>query len=184
MKDEILLLRSQKKTYLQIATILGCAKSTVAYHCSAEQKRKTARRVEKYRKDKLKTKYSTFKYDVRGVNNKFTGFKRKATGDCDFSLEDVKLLIEVTDKCYLCGNYIDYQDPSSFHFDHVIPTSRGGLNTLSNLKIACKECNFAKRDIPLDQFLLLCERITKYHSPVEELVNSSDFESDVSRFES
>jgi hypothetical protein len=45
MKDEILALRGQGKSYNEIVAILGCAKSTIAYHCGEGQKEKNQARV-------------------------------------------------------------------------------------------------------------------------------------------
>lgn len=39
MKDQILKLHAEGKTYIQICEILGCAKSTVSYHCNPNVKK-------------------------------------------------------------------------------------------------------------------------------------------------
>lgn len=43
--------------------------------------------------------------------------------------------------CVYCG---DKKGP--FEADHVMPRSRGGLDTESNLVCACRSCNRAKKD--------------------------------------
>lgn len=48
-KDEIIRLRSEGKTYNQIRDILGCAKSTIAYHVGDGQKQKTRDRSNRSR---------------------------------------------------------------------------------------------------------------------------------------
>jgi HNH endonuclease len=57
------------------------------------------------------------------------------------------------DICYLCSYQIDLQAPRqvgkpgwemSFHPDHVIPLSRGGTDTLDNMKPAHAICNQRK----------------------------------------
>ena len=50
MKEEILKLRKEGKTYNEIVKILGCSKGTVSYHCSDGQKEKTLNRNRKIRK--------------------------------------------------------------------------------------------------------------------------------------
>ena len=40
MKDEILKLRSEGKTYSEIKKELGCSKSTISYYCGKGQKEK------------------------------------------------------------------------------------------------------------------------------------------------
>ena len=49
IKEQILELRAQGKSYRQIEKELGCAKSTIAYHLGKDQKEKTLTRVGKYR---------------------------------------------------------------------------------------------------------------------------------------
>ena len=41
MKEQILKLRGEGKTYKEITEILGCGKSTIAYYCGENQKEKT-----------------------------------------------------------------------------------------------------------------------------------------------
>lgn len=52
MKEQILKMRSEGKTYNQIVNELGCSKGTVAYHCGNGVKNKTHNRVDKLRKIK------------------------------------------------------------------------------------------------------------------------------------
>lgn len=44
--------------------------------------------------------------------------------------------------CYLCGRYLT--DPDDITLDHVVPLSRGGAHAATNLRVACRECNFRK----------------------------------------
>ena len=37
--------------------------------------------------------------------------------------------------------------------DHVIPRSKGGTNRLSNLVLACCECNQAKGSLSVEEFI-------------------------------
>jgi 5-methylcytosine-specific restriction endonuclease McrA len=41
-------------------------------------------------------------------------------------------------RCRQCGS------TAQLHFDHVIPISRGGANTLANIQLLCGACNRAK----------------------------------------
>lgn len=43
--------------------------------------------------------------------------------------------------CYLCGKPVAYRD---MHADHVVPLSRGGPNTISNLAPTHAQCNLRK----------------------------------------
>lgn len=60
--------------------------------------------------------------------------------------QDVKVAVAARDggKCRQCGS------AQELHFDHVIPWSRGGANTISNLQLLCGPCNRRKGadDIP------------------------------------
>ena len=44
-------------------------------------------------------------------------------------------------RCYLCGNAIPKGER---HVDHIVPLSKGGLHTASNLAVACAACNLSK----------------------------------------
>jgi 5-methylcytosine-specific restriction endonuclease McrA len=55
--------------------------------------------------------------------------------------------------CHLCGQSIDFEAPRSsgafgwelgLHIDHVIPISKGGSDTLENVKPAHGRCNVSK----------------------------------------
>lgn len=45
-------------------------------------------------------------------------------------------------KCYYCGAKVG----GKYHVDHVVPISRGGDNSPSNLVITCPHCNLSKND--------------------------------------
>ena len=49
--------------------------------------------------------------------------------------------------CVYCGSKEDLT------IDHVIPKSKGGLNTWENMVTCCSSCNTRKDDKPLDVFL-------------------------------
>jgi HNH endonuclease len=60
--------------------------------------------------------------------------------------QDVKIAVSVRDqgKCVQCGSTDD------LHFDHKVPWSRGGTNTVNNIQLLCGPCNRRKGadDIP------------------------------------
>ena len=73
----------------------------------------------------------------------------------DISLE--KLFKRDHGVCYLCGEQCDWNDgedrggvfvagPRYPSIDHVIPVAKGGTHTWNNIKLACRECNWLKRD--------------------------------------
>ena len=51
-------------------------------------------------------------------------------------------------KCVYCG-----QEGVPIEIDHIHPKSRGGSDRVSNLTLACHDCNQAKGNSPLEQFL-------------------------------
>ncbi len=67
----------------------------------------------------------------------------------DFTKEEWKLLlVEFGNVCYYCkkGNL-------PLTLDHVIPLSKGGSHTYSNIVPACKSCNCRKQARPVELFL-------------------------------
>lgn len=46
-------------------------------------------------------------------------------------------------------------------YDHVVPHSRGGDNSLSNLVVTCGPCNFGRRNYPLDAISIRDPRLTR-----------------------
>jgi 5-methylcytosine-specific restriction endonuclease McrA len=62
--------------------------------------------------------------------------------------QDVKIEVAVRDggRCRQCGSN------KELHFDHVIPWSKGGRNTVDNIQLLCRTCNRRKGadDIPAD----------------------------------
>ena len=47
-------------------------------------------------------------------------------------------------RCQICGS--SSQDGVKLHVDHIIPVSKGGKTTLSNLRTLCDRCNMGKSD--------------------------------------
>lgn len=54
--------------------------------------------------------------------------------------QDVKIAVSARDhgRCRQCGS------TEKLHFDHVIPASKGGANTMANIQLLCGRCNRAK----------------------------------------
>jgi len=71
----------------------------------------------------------------------------------DWSEEAVILGKEQGFRCWYCGRDLlaSIEDYDVWQFDHIIPTSKGGPDTIENKAIACKLCNFAKRDFDVEQ---------------------------------
>ena len=65
-------------------------------------------------------------------------------------------------KCYLTGRSIDIT-VDNYHFDHIIPLSKGGTCELSNLGITCPEANLSKTNLTVDEYLALCKEVLEYN---------------------
>ena len=160
MKEEILKLREEGKTYQEIANILKCAKSTVCYHCNDTQKHKSNIRKRKYRKNiPLKDKIDKFRNRVRDFQRNRDRGKFLVGRTYNINLEDVINKIGDNPICYLTGRKIDINNSSSYHLDHILPIKLGGDNSIANLEIACKDANYAKRDLLLEDFIQLCKEV-------------------------
>ena len=51
-------------------------------------------------------------------------------------------------KCVYCG-----QQNVPLEIEHIVPKASGGSNRVSNLTLACHECNQKKSDKPIEEFL-------------------------------
>lgn len=180
-KQQILELRQSGKTYDEICTILNCSKGTVAYHCGKDQKTKHHIRQNK-RRNKLHpytSKLNNFifrnyqsKYSFRQQQSnkrlilaKIYRFQ-KLSGDKSmtlFTIEDIINKFGEKPKCYLTGKEINIYQPRTYNFDHIIPASRGGDNSLDNLGICTKEANQAKHNMTPDEFINFCRKVVNYH---------------------
>ncbi|MCP3998998.1 MAG: HNH endonuclease, partial [bacterium] len=67
-------------------------------------------------------------------------FQRLVRGDINPStlLRENKLLVSNSSGCAYCGVSDDLQ------WEHIIPRSAGGPDTIDNLVLACPECNLSK----------------------------------------
>lgn len=54
------------------------------------------------------------------------------------------LYAEQEGRCAYCGVTVFWDIVGDIHVDHIIPLARGGANDLSNLAIACADCNLSK----------------------------------------
>src|SRR4051812_44131753 len=118
MKEQILKLRQEGKTYNQICEELGCAKATVSYHCGSSQKDKTRKRSQKRRERiVILNKVGHFQYDRR-VKDKAEDFQRERTyrrregsalgkRDLTFTWKDVIEKFGWETTCYLTGKKIN-----------------------------------------------------------------------------
>lgn len=179
IKEKILELRSKGKTYNEICDALKCSKSAVSYHCGKGQKDKKYDRQKIYRQTNfLDRKIENFLHKKSSIypdrndsddqslvksspqsllKYKVYGFHEKK----DYSFKDKDVIAKFGEQthCYLTGRQIQLNQPRTYHFDHIVPKSRGGKNTIDNLGIACRDANKAKSNLTLDEFIQLCKEV-------------------------
>lgn len=168
MKEQILELRNQGKTYREIRNILNCSLATISYHCGNNQKEKTLERSRKNRstiEGTINKKISqvfnrkvhdALKYRELLTNNSFIYNKE---GKKEFIQKCIDNPV-----CYWTGVKIDLLDTKSYEFDHYIPVTKGGENSYNNLVLSSKIANRMKHDLLAEEFLELCRQVLKVHS--------------------
>jgi 5-methylcytosine-specific restriction endonuclease McrA len=172
MKEQILKLREEGKTYNEIKKILGCSKGTISYHCGEGQKEKTRERVSKKRTNNILSKTDSFKYNKYNKVRRANVFKKTEYDNTkstkkrtinknineDYTWKDVLEKFGENTKCYLSGVELNLYDTVA-QFDHIIPVSKGGNNKLNNMGITHKIANMMKSDLTIDELLCWCSKI-------------------------
>ena len=170
-------LRSKGFSYREISEKLSCSKGTVCYHIGNNQKNKTINRMRLLRSKehpyKRKIEAFSIKTTHKNINisnlkfttliykkiKEFTKMPNKKYSKPTFTIEDVINKFGENPKCYLTGDPINIYETSSYHFDHILPRSKGGNNSIENLGICTKEANMAKSNLTLNEFIKLCQKV-------------------------
>ena len=176
LNKQIIALRRKGYSYSQIIKVLKCSKSTVSYAL-----RKKTRLLAKQKNDNLPSHYKkiqnklyTFKNPrirktptpiwylnpthrqiSKAITTKAHTFQRKMS----FNYKDVYKKYGDTFSCALTGRPLKFNEPHTYEYDHIMPHSRGGDNSLSNLQILCPEANQAKGMMTDDEFKDLCKEV-------------------------
>lgn len=171
--NQILKLRRLGYTYSKIAKEIGCAKSTVSWHCNNTTKEKHKEYIEKVKEENpwvllLSKHLDTFKHRNRGIgrismcldwNKKFRSsvsrFRRRNNMNPENNYtykEALEHLGGIQTKCYLTGIPINIET-DDYCLDHIIPVDKGGNNELSNMGITTPSANASKTNLTLDEFL-------------------------------
>ena len=141
----------------------GCIKDNmVEYRYSNKEKHKEWRdknkelirlRNKKFyneNKDKIRKQNSEYKRtDVGVVVSTLTRQRYRdavcSTDDGTVTTESLlNLREEQNHKCYHCGKELDYETSKAVHLDHLVPLSKGGTHTISNVRWSCAYCNLSK----------------------------------------
>lgn len=173
MREEILRLREEGKSYNEIKEILKCSKSTISYYCSDGQKEKTRSRTRKRRENLILLKLEGFKNrkKERYVKESVRKFQKRdlnIKGKINKNIEETFNWVDILNKfgentyCYLSGVKINLYE-NNYNFDHINPVSRGGNNTLTNLGILHEKVNRMKSDMTPEEFLEWCKVILEFN---------------------
>ena len=129
-------------------------KSAAYYAANKEQCTNTSIEWQRRNRDRTAVYYKTYAENHRD-KKRAKDRKRKAIKKM-VSTEpytEAQVFDAYGTNCYLCDMPIDFDAPSSagverwrsgFHLDHFIPISKGGSNTLDNVRPSHAWCNMAK----------------------------------------
>ena len=182
LESEILTLRASGHSFRQIESILECSKSLISYYLSEDQRVKSNYRSKMYkRKNAVATKLKRFRAAQSKLLGKIKSRKAKDARKAmvskrydflkfgeemendRFDIDQAISAIGDSPKCYLTGEAIDLSDSSQYSFDHKVPRSKGGDNSLSNLGICLWQANRSKSDMTIDEYISLCKKVLEYN---------------------
>ncbi len=91
-------------------------------------------------------------------------YKTKAASYSGVTSEMIAKMFAVQDgECALCGDELTFGTRET-HLDHINPKAKGGDNDFDNLQLVCAPCNYAKRDLTMYDFVLMCLKVeNKFH---------------------
>ena len=165
MKEQILKLRSEGKSYNEIVIALGCSKSNVSFHCGKGQKEKNKNRtIINRKKPHTKVAYRVDIFRAR-VKQKSNGkyFSNTIYAGRDSESKNYVDKIINNPYCYLTGEKIDLDKNKSYCLDHKIPYSISQDNSIENMGLCTVLANKAKSDMEIEDFLELCKKVLIYH---------------------
>lgn len=152
IRQSILQFKLDGKTYKEIAAIFNCSILEIKRIVDPDYDQRSLNRLKYlHQQDRdfpLRKKVRQFL--------QFTGQKNKTV---EVFYNDLIKKIGNNPKCYLTGREVNLKDPSTYSLDHIIPISKGGLNTLENCGLLCAEANKAKHDKTPEEFFFLMEEI-------------------------
>ncbi len=97
----------------------------------------------------------TPKQITKSISTKAHTFQKRMA----FNYKDVHKKYGDHFPCALTGRPLKFNEPHTYEYDHIMPHSRGGDNSLSNLQILCPEANQAKGMMTDDEFKDLCKEV-------------------------
>ena len=176
LHKKIIALRQKQLTYTQIIKVLNCSRSTVSYalrkrtrmlakqsnanmpiHYKRIQNKIYTFKNPTTRKTPLPIWYlnSTSRQISKAISTKAHTFQRRMA----FNYKDVHKKYGDHFSCALTVRPLKFNEPQTYEYDHIMPHSRGGDNSLSNLQILCPEANQAKGMMTDEEFKDLCKEV-------------------------
>ena len=115
-----------------------------------EEQEKVKQRAKEYyekNKDKIKQAAKEYRKTEKGIENGkmskalYYG-RKKATNDGTITVETLRQLREQQfNACKYCGTSFITLPDRQIHLDHIIPVSKGGQHSLTNVVWSCARCN-------------------------------------------
>jgi len=99
------------------------------------------------------------------VNSSNIRARKYGVPDTLTTVEWKKRLVQSNGRCTYCGTKVD---PSKVVLDHIVPLSKGGSSSASNVTPACSSCNSNKNDRLAPNGLPLGPRTSKKSKPASK----------------
>lgn len=157
MKEKILKLRAEGKTYNEIVNLVKCSKSTVSYHCGKDQKEKVKQRTQRLKSgiivEKPKKQCLNCKSNLSSNRNKYCNsdcylehsftktLEKFYKGEVLWNSTIRKILIFLKgEKCTLCPQSNNWNGlPLTLEVDHIDGNSDNCLP--KNVRLLCPNCH-------------------------------------------
>ena len=96
-----------------------------------------------YNKERIRDYWKMYRATEQGktVKRNSNHKRRTLTKNGDVTVQQLKELYLTAKNCYWCNTKLN---KNNTHLDHLMPLSKGGEHTLSNLVISCRKCNLSK----------------------------------------
>ena len=111
-----------------------------------EKKRETDKAYSLRHRESIKEKQRQWDKTEKGIickkRNKANRRLREKRGI--ITPDDTNEFLKNHHTCYWCNKQINKEDSRSYHLDHFIPLSKGGLNVIKNIVLSCAKCNLSK----------------------------------------
>ena len=190
LNKQIIALRKKGLNFNQIAKQLLCSKSTVSYALRKKTRdiakdknnnyprhlKKINSKIYSFTNPRISTQTKAAWYlnnsprqISKSISTKASTFQRTMT----FNYKDVYAKYGDHFPCALTGRPLEFNEPQTYEYDHILPTSRGGDNSIDNLQLLCPEANKAKGMMTDDEFKDLCREVIihagyKIYKPIDK----------------